>query len=37
MKRMFDLLLALTPAVILALPVLLVALLVRVTSPGPAL
>jgi len=37
MKRMFDLLLALTAAVILALPVLLVALLVRVTSPGPVL
>ena len=37
MKRMFDLLLALAAAVVLALPVLLVALLVRLTSPGPAL
>jgi len=37
MKRMFDLLLALAAAVVLAVPVLLVALLVRLTSPGPAL
>lgn len=36
-KRIFDLLLALAAAVILALPVVLVALLVRLTSPGPAL
>ena len=37
MKRFFDLLLALAAAVILAIPVLLVAVLVRMTSPGPAL
>ena len=37
MKRVFDLLLALTAAVVLAVPVLLVAVLVRLTSPGPAL
>ena len=37
MKRMFDLLLALTAAVVLAVPVLLVAIAVRLTSPGPAL
>ena len=37
MKRLFDLLLALTASVVLAVPVLLVALLVRLTSPGPAL
>jgi len=37
MKRLFDLALALLAAVILAVPVLLVALLVRLTSPGPAL
>jgi len=37
MKRLFDLALALLAAVILAMPVLLVALLVRLTSPGPAL
>jgi len=37
MKRLFDLLLALAAAVILAVPVLLVALAVRLTSPGPAL
>ncbi|MFZ3139357.1 sugar transferase [Polaromonas sp.] len=37
MKRMFDLLLALAAAVILAVPVMLVATLVRLTSPGPAL
>jgi O-antigen biosynthesis protein WbqP len=36
-KRMFDLLLALAAAAILALPVVLVAALVRLTSPGPAL
>lgn len=34
---MFDLLLALAAAVILAVPVLLVTALVRLTSPGPAL
>jgi O-antigen biosynthesis protein WbqP len=37
MKRAFDLLLALVAALILAMPVVLVALLVRLTSPGPAL
>lgn len=37
MKRIFDLLLALTAAVVLAVPVLLVAMAVRLTSPGPAL
>jgi len=37
MKRMFDLLLAVAAALILAVPVLLVALLVRLTSPGPVL
>ncbi|PKO90710.1 MAG: UDP-phosphate galactose phosphotransferase [Betaproteobacteria bacterium HGW-Betaproteobacteria-10] len=37
MKRFFDLLLALLASLILALPVLVVALLVRLTSPGPAL
>lgn len=37
MKRSFDLLLALLASLILALPVLLVALLVRLTSQGPAL
>ena len=37
MKRVFDLWIALTATVVLALPVLLVALLVRLTSPGPAL
>lgn len=37
MKRLFDLALALIAAVILALPVVLVAVAVRLTSPGPAL
>jgi len=37
MKRLFDLLLALLAAVVLTIPVLMVALLVRLTSPGPAL
>jgi len=37
MKRLFDLLLGLCAALLLALPVLLVALLVWLTSPGPAL
>ena len=36
-KRVFDLLLALAAAVVLSVPVLLVAVLVRLTSPGPAL
>ena len=36
-KRVFDLLLGLAAALVLALPVLLVAVLVRLTSPGPAL
>lgn len=37
MKRVFDLLLALAAAVLLAVPALLVAVLVRLTSPGPVL
>jgi O-antigen biosynthesis protein WbqP len=37
MKRIFDFFLALTATVILSVPVLLVALAVRLTSPGPAL
>ena len=37
MKRLFDLALGLCAALVLALPVLLVAVLVRLTSPGPAL
>ena len=37
MKRIFDLLLALVAAVVLAMPILLVAVAVRLTSPGPAL
>ena len=37
MKRLSDLLLALSAAMILAVPVILVAVLVRLTSPGPAL
>ena len=36
-KRAFDLFLALAAAVVLAVPVLLVAAIVRLTSPGPAL
>lgn len=36
-KRIFDFSLAVTAAVVLAVPVLLVALAVRLTSPGPAL
>ncbi len=36
-KRLFDLLLAVCAACVLAVPVLLVALAVRATSPGPAL
>jgi O-antigen biosynthesis protein WbqP len=37
MKRVFDLLLAVAAVVVLAVPVLLVALAVRLSSPGPAL
>ena len=37
MKRLFDLLLAIAAALVLALPIALVALMVRLTSPGPAL
>jgi len=37
MKRVFDLLLAMAAAVVLAVPVLLVAVAVRLTSAGPAL
>ena len=37
MKRLFDILLGFCAAVILALPILLVAILVRLTSKGPAL
>ena len=37
MKRIFDLALALVAALFLALPVLMVMLAVRLTSPGPAL
>lgn len=37
MKRLFDLAVALVAAVLLALPILIVALAVRLTSPGPAL
>ena len=36
-KRVFDLLLAVAAALVLAVPVLLVAVAVRLTSPGPAL
>ena len=37
MKRLFDLLLAILGGLVLLIPVLLVALAVRLTSPGPAL
>lgn len=36
-KRIFDLLAALSVGIVLLVPILLVALLVRLTSPGPAL
>ena len=37
LKRSFDIILAICALVILALPLVIIALLVRVTSPGPAL
>lgn len=37
MKRLFDLVVALTAAVVLALPILIIALAVRLTSPGAML
>lgn len=37
MKRLFDLVVALVAAVFLALPIVMTALAVRLTSPGPAL
>lgn len=37
MKRLFDLVVALVAAVFLALPIMMTALAVRLTSPGPAL
>ncbi|MDH1815229.1 sugar transferase [Comamonas aquatica] len=37
MKRFFDLVLGLVAAMVLAIPVVIVAILVRLTSPGPAL
>jgi len=37
MKRLFDLAVALVAAVFLALPIMMTALVVRLTSPGPAL
>lgn len=37
MKRLFDLVLGLVAAVVLLVPLLVVAVLVRLTSPGPAL
>ncbi len=37
MKRLFDLVMGLSAAAILALPILVVGILVRLTSPGPAL
>lgn len=36
-KRSFDLLLGIVAALVLALPIVIIALLVRLTSPGPAL
>ena len=37
MKRLLDILLALAATLMLALPIVLIAILVRLTSPGPAL
>ncbi|MCG9022840.1 sugar transferase [Laribacter hongkongensis] len=37
MKRLFDLVVALVAATLLALPIVIIALAVRLTSPGPAL
>ncbi len=37
MKRLFDILLAVNAAIVLFMPILIVAILVRVTSKGPAL
>ena len=37
MKRVFDLALVIVAAVVLALPILIVAMAVRLTSPGPVL
>ena len=37
MKRVFDLLLGAVLACVLALPIIIIALLIRLTSPGPAL
>lgn len=37
MKRLFDLVLALFVAILLAMPILVVSIIVRLTSPGPAL
>lgn len=37
MKRVFDILLALIAVIVLAVPIVIVAVLVRLTSPGPAL
>jgi O-antigen biosynthesis protein WbqP len=36
-KRSFDVLLSIVAALVLALPIVVIALLVRLTSPGPAL
>lgn len=37
MKRLFDVIVSLAAALVLLLPILVIALLVRLTSPGPAL
>lgn len=37
MKRIFDLLMGVAAAIVLLVPILVIALLVRLTSPGPAL
>ena len=37
MKRLLDIFLALAATLMLALPIVLIAILVRLTSPGPAL